>query len=1735
KWIYTNTDVTGDDNQTAWVDDVMVSGYIDDNFSQAPEVSFVSRDDGGNWEVMDDGTDNYVYRQTGGGTHITIMDNSTISDGSIEAKLKLHSPPVNSIGNSAWICFRMDENGNGYAVQVRQDENRLYTWMFGAQSETRAEVDLYLYTVANYALRTQLGKVRCKYSSFNGWRSFAIKVELEGESIKVYLDNTLRISQKHSAYTSGGIAIGTKVVTHGAYFDDISVIRELVSNNFTPIGYNGNWQVVDDGTGNYVYEQSIVNDTAYHIGIINGETIGDGTIETKFKLQYGSDDRALVYFRMDENGNGYAAQVKRDNNNGYLYLYTADKYSLSGQIASSLTFPNLFYNDGNKWHTLRIELEKDSIKVYLDTQASHISQKHSAYISGSIAIGTYVLSNPAYFDDIAITYRPVINDFSQVLEAPFTLRDDGGNWQVVDDGTGNYVYRQSATDDSTHIAIIDGETIKDGVIEAKFRLQTSVSRAQVYFRLDENGNGYVAHVKRYDNDCHFSLRTVGSYSVENGRCIKVLAFSDFFSGSDEWHTLKVEVKGNSIKMYLDNRTEHIDQINSSYISGNVAIGTYALNSAAYFDDIVITHIPINNDFTRVIEAPFTPRDDGGSWQVVDDGTGNYVYEQSMLYDNAFHMTIMDSLQFREGTIETKFKLRYAPGECFFILLGLDKKDYSFALQFTRDYNDFYVSLCFYLGNGEIMPVKTLRTFKNVFISSDEWHTVRVELKDSSIKVYLDDMRFYYVELLFKNLWGNVGLATYYLDYPAQFDDIYIEGGFQYYNLEPLTTGKDAALPNGFISDNAFIQNKINSAWHTDNIQVRLPRSEISGRLSGVDATNNTFKLVDLTVNVDPLAYLYLDNRPINLALLKEELTKVQNIGIDIVLNTKKIDMDLSGNLLVRAHEKCYFVTKDSPSSVLQPGSILEAVDAIDGTLTFGGQTIIIPKTYESMKWYGVTISLLELQYKLTAAELDGDKVVIVTTAPMHMTKAGWAFKAGNFDFRLLNMNSTSVIVQGSYIDSVDAVNGTMNIGGVIISVKDITNICWYTRGIAEVIDITELENRLVQAQAAGKKIEIYSNTGIIKTETGWLSTSAISVTQTGIAINLKTGSIVDSINIDNQTITIGGQIIKIRDGTNITWITSEGSKSIDLTGLAEKLNEAATGGEKVEIANNENVWIDDSDWEFGTVNLEFKITKSKFTLNYGALLNSIDISGRTITIGGLVMGLPDNIIIEWYMGPEYPSNITIKGLETRLNQAHIDEYKVELSSSIRVQAFASGLKLMENTLKFHIEGGSMKIDQKSVLENVDVDNQTITIGGQIIGMHEDRKDNIIHFRTGDEYETMHSLLELKNRLDETHLSGNEIQLTCDLGVKLYDSGWRSTVHYYHFNVIEYTFLIDSDLSIVDSVDIVNQTMTVGGQVIKLQPPGTFEITWYGVNNNSDSICFNDPGFLKSKIEDAQNLGYNVVFYSGPKVRPTDSGWEFAKGDMCLKILCGRSSLSYGSIIDSIDLSNKTMTVGGQTIKALSEDGGVYFYTNTWSSSRETITFEELADKIDQANASGQKITLASSIPIFCTGTHGGNEWFAQTDWLYIRVAGPVHRLNEGALLHSVDILNNTMTIGSNVIKISDSTCIKAVSPTTGEYETLANLAELKSRLDEVHNNGSVMELYLDAYIAETDTGWKLDQKYIHLVPKAGQPLYFGLEPGSIVQNVNTVDNTITIGGQVIEKPAAYDLIWYENYTEQEMS
>ncbi|HHT9154858.1 MAG TPA: hypothetical protein ACFYD5_03495, partial [Candidatus Tripitaka sp. YC43] len=66
---------------------------------------------------------------------------------------------------------------------------------------------------------------------------------------------------------------------------------------------------------------------------------------------------------------------------------------------------------------------------------------------------------------------------------------------------------------------------------------------------------------------------------------KKIAWADVKVSSREWHTLKVEYKGDSIKGYYDDKLL-IDVKDDAYKTGNVGLWTKA-DSVTYFDDIIV--------------------------------------------------------------------------------------------------------------------------------------------------------------------------------------------------------------------------------------------------------------------------------------------------------------------------------------------------------------------------------------------------------------------------------------------------------------------------------------------------------------------------------------------------------------------------------------------------------------------------------------------------------------------------------------------------------------------------------------------------------------------------------------------------------------------------------------------------------------------------------------------------------------------------------------------------------------------------------------------------------------------------------------------------------------------------------------------------------------------------------------------------------------------------------------------
>ena len=128
--------------------------------------------------------------------------------------------------------------------------------------------------------------------------------------------------------------------------------------------------------------------------LVGSETWTDYTVEFRGKLTGG---RILgMAFRYTDTNNNYRLNLYEDldnTNNFYVYLRVA------GAFSEVMKVP-LGEIDKDEWYTLKIEVEGDSIKAYLDGELK-IEAQNSAHEEGGIAFEGET-NTIAQFDDLSV-------------------------------------------------------------------------------------------------------------------------------------------------------------------------------------------------------------------------------------------------------------------------------------------------------------------------------------------------------------------------------------------------------------------------------------------------------------------------------------------------------------------------------------------------------------------------------------------------------------------------------------------------------------------------------------------------------------------------------------------------------------------------------------------------------------------------------------------------------------------------------------------------------------------------------------------------------------------------------------------------------------------------------------------------------------------------------------------------------------------------------------------------------------------------------------------------------------------------------------------------------------------------------------------------------------------------------------------------------------------------------------
>jgi hypothetical protein len=155
-----------------------------------------------------------------------------------------------------------------------------------------------------------------------------------------------------------------------------------------------------------------------------------------------------------------------------------------------------------------------------------------------------------------------------------------GRWVVAQDGKNRVLAQKAASDDDTYnVALAEGTSYQD--LDLSVRLKALAGK-------DDQGGGLVWRAKDAKN------YYIARYNPleDNFRVYKVVAGKRTMfenakvPGDNEWHTLRITMKGSKITCYLDGK-KHLESEDSTFPeAGRIGLWSKA-DAQSYFDDLAV--------------------------------------------------------------------------------------------------------------------------------------------------------------------------------------------------------------------------------------------------------------------------------------------------------------------------------------------------------------------------------------------------------------------------------------------------------------------------------------------------------------------------------------------------------------------------------------------------------------------------------------------------------------------------------------------------------------------------------------------------------------------------------------------------------------------------------------------------------------------------------------------------------------------------------------------------------------------------------------------------------------------------------------------------------------------------------------------------------------------------------------------------------------------------------------------
>ena len=169
-----------------------------------------------------------------------------------------------------------------------------------------------------------------------------------------------------------------------------------------------------------------------------------------------------------------------------------------------------------------------------------------------------------------------------------TGKGEGSVWKVVEDQTGpsktGFVLAQTAESPGPmfNLCVADKPSAKDVEVSVAFKAVKGEKDqgGGIVWRYQDNNNYYIARMNPLEDNYRL-------YHVVNGKRTQIAGKEGIKVPSGEWHTLKIEMKGDEIECYLDGKKEL--EFKDSTITKEGKVGLWSKADAqTHFDQFTVS-------------------------------------------------------------------------------------------------------------------------------------------------------------------------------------------------------------------------------------------------------------------------------------------------------------------------------------------------------------------------------------------------------------------------------------------------------------------------------------------------------------------------------------------------------------------------------------------------------------------------------------------------------------------------------------------------------------------------------------------------------------------------------------------------------------------------------------------------------------------------------------------------------------------------------------------------------------------------------------------------------------------------------------------------------------------------------------------------------------------------------------------------------------------------------------------